>query len=113
MHRHELMSHETHRSLERDGWRWAFLIKLPIGIGALLVVQINFTTPGKRRAQCIDHAGASGLIVCLDLCVVSRLRQKRSPTTAAGVTARYEIGGGSIGAGCTSPGGVASSEKSS
>lgn len=88
------------------------LIKLPIGIGALLVVQINFTTPGKRRAQCIDHAGASGLIVCLDLCVVSRLRQKRSPTTAAGVTARYEIGGGSAWRRLYVTGRGASSEKS-
>ncbi|GAA5075226.1 MDR family MFS transporter [Streptomyces similanensis] len=48
-----------------DGWRWAFLINLPIGIAALLVVQIKFTMPGKRRAQRIDYVGASWLIVCL------------------------------------------------
>ncbi|MFF5860134.1 MDR family MFS transporter [Streptomyces sp. NPDC012751] len=48
-----------------DGWRWAFLINLPIGLIALLVVQARFRMPGKRRAQRIDYGGALWLVVCL------------------------------------------------
>ncbi|MFB7232992.1 MDR family MFS transporter [Streptomyces fimicarius] len=48
-----------------DGWRWAFLINLPIGIIALVVVHLKFTMPAKRREQRIDYVGAAWLIVCL------------------------------------------------
>ncbi|MFF3752516.1 MDR family MFS transporter [Streptomyces sp. NPDC002018] len=48
-----------------DGWRWAFLINIPIGIVALLVVHRKFTMPGKRREQRIDYAGAAWLVICL------------------------------------------------
>ncbi|MDW8805235.1 MDR family MFS transporter [Streptomyces scabiei] len=55
----------TDTMLGVDGWRWAFLINLPIGIVALVVVHFKFTMPGKRREQRIDYGGAAWLIVCL------------------------------------------------
>ncbi|MGW1076461.1 MFS transporter [Streptomyces sp. NPDC002537] len=48
-----------------DGWRWAFLINIPIGILALLVVGLLFKMPGKRREQRVDYLGAVWLVVCL------------------------------------------------
>lgn len=48
-----------------DGWRWAFLINIPIGLVALVVVGLLFKMPSRRREQRVDFGGAAWLVVGL------------------------------------------------
>src|SRR5690606_23008840 len=41
------------------GWRWIFLINLPIGIVALAVVSAALRLPLERRRQRVDYLGAT------------------------------------------------------
>lgn len=47
------------------GWRWVFLINLPIGLAALAVVAKVLHIPHTRREHRIDYAGAVALVVGL------------------------------------------------
>ena len=47
------------------GWRWVFLVNVPIGIVALLLVMRSLHLPHTRREHRIDWPGASLLIVGL------------------------------------------------
>jgi EmrB/QacA subfamily drug resistance transporter len=47
------------------GWRWVFLVNVPIGIGALLLVMRSLHLPHTRREHRIDWPGALALIVGL------------------------------------------------
>ncbi|GIM95862.1 hypothetical protein Ato02nite_076550 [Paractinoplanes toevensis] len=47
------------------GWRWVFLVNVPIGIVALLVVARVLRLPHKRRDHRIDWWGAVTICVCL------------------------------------------------
>ena len=47
------------------GWRWVFLVNVPIGIAALIVVDRTLHLPTLRRDHRIDYWGALSLIVCL------------------------------------------------
>ncbi|KJE22540.1 drug resistance transporter, EmrB/QacA subfamily [Frankia torreyi] len=47
------------------GWRWIFLINVPIGIGALVVVARVLHISHERREHRIDYPGALTLIVAL------------------------------------------------
>ncbi|MEP7090617.1 MAG: MDR family MFS transporter, partial [Nocardioidaceae bacterium] len=47
------------------GWRWVFLVNVPIGIAALVVVTKNLHLPHVRREARIDWAGAASLVVAL------------------------------------------------
>ena len=47
------------------GWRWVFLVNVPIGIGALLLVMRSLHLPHTRRDHRIDWPGALALIVGL------------------------------------------------
>jgi EmrB/QacA subfamily drug resistance transporter len=47
------------------GWRWVFLVNVPIGIGALLLVMRNLHLPFTRREHRVDWPGAVALIVGL------------------------------------------------
>ena len=47
------------------GWRWVFLVNVPIGIGALLLVMRSLHLPVTRREHRIDWPGALALIVGL------------------------------------------------
>ena len=47
------------------GWRWVFLINVPIGIAALAVVARNLHLPHTRRDHRIDWPGAVALVVGL------------------------------------------------
>src|SRR6476469_2305160 len=47
------------------GWRWVFLVNVPIGIGALLLVMRSLHLPNTRRDHRIDWPGALALIVGL------------------------------------------------
>ncbi len=48
-----------------DGWRWIFLINVPIGIVALVVVARVLHISHERRERRIDYLGAATLIVAL------------------------------------------------
>jgi EmrB/QacA subfamily drug resistance transporter len=47
------------------GWRWVFLVNVPIGIVALFVVARTLNIPHTRRPARIDWMGAVSLIICL------------------------------------------------
>lgn len=47
------------------GWRWIFLVNVPIGIIALLVVTIVLNIPHTRLDQRVDYPGAALLVVAL------------------------------------------------
>jgi EmrB/QacA subfamily drug resistance transporter len=47
------------------GWRWVFLVNVPIGIAALAVVARNLHLPHTRRDHKIDWPGAVALIIGL------------------------------------------------
>jgi EmrB/QacA subfamily drug resistance transporter len=47
------------------GWRWIFLINLPIGLIALLIVSKLYTVSSPRTDHRIDYWGAVTLVLCL------------------------------------------------
>lgn len=47
------------RILGIDGWRWVFLINIPIGLAALAVVWIFLHLPARHARQKIDYLGAA------------------------------------------------------
>jgi EmrB/QacA subfamily drug resistance transporter len=55
----------TSSILAISGWRWVFLVNVPIGLAALVVVWHTLNVPHSRRPHRIDVAGAVALIVCL------------------------------------------------
>ncbi|CAG6391297.1 MFS transporter [Streptomyces cocklensis] len=48
-----------------DGWRWIFLVNVPIGIVALIVVAKVLHVKQDRRAHRVDSLGAVALVVAL------------------------------------------------
>src|SRR5215470_1554661 len=51
--------------LHITGWRWVFLVNVPIGIAALVVVSVVLNIPHIRRPHRIDVFGALAITVCL------------------------------------------------
>jgi EmrB/QacA subfamily drug resistance transporter len=47
------------------GWRWVFLVNVPIGIVSLILVARTLHLPHTRREHKIDYQGAAALIVAL------------------------------------------------
>ena len=48
-----------------DGWRWIFLINVPIGVAALIVVAKVLHLEHNRREHRVDYPGAIALVVAL------------------------------------------------
>ena len=48
-----------------SGWRWVFLVNVPIGVVALILVAKYLHVPHFRRDHRIDWWGAAALVVCL------------------------------------------------
>ncbi len=55
----------TNSILSISGWRWVFLVNVPIGIAALFVVWHTLNLPHNRRDARIDWLGTITLVVCL------------------------------------------------
>jgi len=74
------------------GWRWVFLVNVPIGIGALLLVMRSLHLPHTRRDHRIDWPGALALIVGLvPLLLIAEQGRKWGWTTEAAF-ACYVVG---------------------
>ncbi len=59
------------------GWRWVFLVNVPIGVVALYVVWRTLNLPNTHRPARIDWVGVASLFVCLvPLLVVAEQGQK-------------------------------------
>jgi EmrB/QacA subfamily drug resistance transporter len=48
-----------------SGWRWVFLVNVPIGLVALVVVTMTLNIPHHGRPHDIDIFGALSLVLCL------------------------------------------------
>ncbi|WP_280268703.1 MFS transporter [Nocardia wallacei] len=48
-----------------DGWRWVFLVNVPIGVVALLVVAKVLNVPHQRQKLRVDWFGAVALAICV------------------------------------------------
>jgi EmrB/QacA subfamily drug resistance transporter len=59
------------------GWRWVFLVNVPVGVIALYVVWRTLNLPNTHRPASIDWVGVASLFVCLvPLLVVAEQGQK-------------------------------------
>ena len=56
---------ETNSFLGVTGWRWVFLVNVPIGVLAFFVVSATLHLPHVRREARIDWWGAAALVVAL------------------------------------------------
>ncbi|NHN56699.1 MFS transporter [Calidifontibacter sp. DB0510] len=56
---------EANTILGLTGWRWVFLVNVPIGIAALAVVQRTLHLEHNRREARVDWWGAAALVVAL------------------------------------------------
>ena len=74
------------------GWRWVFLVNVPIGIGALLLVMRSLHLPHTRRDHRIDWPGALALVVGLvPLLLVAEQGREWGWTSGAAI-ATYLVG---------------------
>ncbi|MCU1640544.1 MAG: putative multidrug resistant protein superfamily [Nocardia sp.] len=48
-----------------EGWRWVFLVNVPVGIIALIVVAKVLNLPQERRQLKVDWGGAVALTICV------------------------------------------------
>ncbi|MGX7825709.1 MDR family MFS transporter [Actinokineospora sp. 24-640] len=75
-----------------DGWRWVFLINLPIALVGLFVVARNLNVPHKRVPQRVDYWGAVALTVGLvPLLIVAEQGREWGWTSSAAFTS-YALG---------------------
>ncbi|WP_189208757.1 MDR family MFS transporter [Actinokineospora fastidiosa] len=75
-----------------DGWRWVFLINVPIALVGLFVVARNLNVPHKRVPQKVDYLGAITLTIGLvPLLIVAEQGREWGWASPAALTA-YALG---------------------
>ncbi|MBS1672525.1 MAG: MFS transporter [Actinobacteria bacterium] len=90
----------AHEILWIAGWRWVFLINLPIGIIALgmVIAFLHLPKVGKHKSPRIDWWGATAVIVALVPLLLVAEQGQSWGWTSVGAIACYVIGGiGAIG----------------
>src|SRR4051812_22473081 len=75
-----------------DGWRWVFLINVPIGILALIVVARVLHIPHSSRHHQIDYPGALALTVALVPLLIIAEQGRTWGWTSGRAIACYAIG---------------------
>ena len=75
-----------------DGWRWVFLVNVPVGIAALYVVGRNLHLPHTRRDHRIDWPGAIALVVALVPLLLVAEQGREWGWGSAGAVACYLVG---------------------
>ncbi|POM24892.1 Multidrug resistance protein 3 [Actinomadura rubteroloni] len=74
------------------GWRWIFLLNVPVGIAALIVVAKVLHLEHEARAHRIDYAGAVSLVVALVPLLLVAERGREWGWAATGSLACYGLG---------------------
>jgi EmrB/QacA subfamily drug resistance transporter len=75
-----------------DGWRWVFLVNLPIGIGALALVLRYLHVPHTRHSVRIDWWGAATVIIALVPLLIVAEQGREWGWGSLGAIACYVIG---------------------
>ncbi len=74
------------------GWRWVFLVNVPIGLVALLLVARTLHLPHTRREHRIDYAGAAALVVGLVPLLIVAEQGREWGWTSGRAVALYAVG---------------------
>lgn len=75
-----------------DGWRWVFLVNVPIGIIALIVVAKFLNVPHTRVNHRVDYWGAGALTVALMPLLIVAEQGRQWGWNSAAALAMYGIG---------------------
>jgi EmrB/QacA subfamily drug resistance transporter len=75
-----------------DGWRWVFLVNLPIGVGALALVLRYLHVPHTRHSVRIDWWGAASVIIALVPLLIVAEQGREWGWGSLGAIACYTIG---------------------
>ncbi len=75
-----------------DGWRWIFLVNVPLGIAAFVVVSRVLHLPHSRREHRIDWPGALALVVFLVPLLIVAEQGRTWGWGSGGALACYAIG---------------------
>ena len=75
-----------------DGWRWVFLVNLPIGIGALILVLRYLHVPHTRHSVRIDWWGAATVVIALVPLLIVAEQGREWGWGSLGAIACYVIG---------------------
>ena len=74
------------------GWRWVFLVNVPIGIVSLILVSRTLHLPHTRREHQIDYWGAAALIVALVPLLIVAEQGREWGWSSANAISCYVIG---------------------
>jgi EmrB/QacA subfamily drug resistance transporter len=74
------------------GWRWVFLVNVPIGIVSLTLVGRTLHLPHTRREHQIDYSGAAALVVALVPLLIVAEQGRAWGWTSGRAWASYVIG---------------------
>ncbi|MCO5308393.1 MAG: DHA2 family efflux MFS transporter permease subunit [Austwickia sp.] len=83
---------DTDSLLGVTGWRWVFLINVPIGIAAFIGVWVRLHTPHTRVDHRVDYWGAVTLVVALVPLLVVAEQGREWGWTSAEALACYAVG---------------------
>lgn len=76
-----------------DGWRWVFLVNVPIGILSLVLVMRTLHLPHTRRDHRIDYLGALMLVIALVPLLIVAEQGREWGWTSGRSIASFVVGG--------------------